>query len=578
MRGWGLVAGAVVAAAITVSLGSVAWPVNPGHAAQDFAFALGAIGSPVVEAPSAASLTLLPRPTLHFAKLDMRAAGGAFALRAAGGEAVLRVDRLLLGQFAASELSLRGADIDVDLDAAAGVLARLTRPPVQRVTLQGGALTLASARLGWQSRFEVVSARLDWPTPGSAMQLSATGKWREQPVEASAEIGAPLPAANGAPSSLRLAIDAPPARLRFSGDLSVAGRLEGGRAYLGQVSARIPSLPEFSTWIGRPSRASPTSLGLEATASGDAHTLRLADARIVVAGQSFEGGLDLGRTEAGVSASGTLAADRLDLGPLLGPPPVIFEEGGAWSKAAALPAASRRVDLDLRISATRAVWGGYALDNAAAAVSQRAGLLTVKLLEASVGHGALSGEISVEDRPEGCASRLALNLENADFGAGLADLGAPNFSGHGTLKASLRARGRSPAEIVASADGTGSIEIVDGALLNLNFEEALRRGQRRPIDPARDMNAGPTRFDAASGRFEIGGGEARFVDATTRAPGVSLLLTGAIDLKNRAWRAGIEARQSAPDGAPSLEGAHIDFTLAGPWDAPTLAPVLPPAD
>ena len=467
---------------------------------------------------------------------------------------------------------------NVDLDAAATGVARLAQAPLTRLTLQGGAVNLTSARLGWKGRFEVVAARLDWPTPASAMQLTASGKWREQAVEASAELGSPLLAAKGDPSALRLAVDAPLARFRFSGEVSAAGRLEGGRVYRGQLSAHIPALEAFSTWMDMQPRALPASLELEAIASGDARQLRLADARIALAEQAFEGGLDLGRSDEGVAASGTLAADRLDLAPLLGPPPALFDDSGNWSKAAALPTASRGVDLDLRISATRAVWGGYTLDNAAGAIAQRGGALTVKLLEAGVGHGALSGEVSVEDRPEGCVSRLAFNLENVDFGAWLAGQGTPNFSGHGTLKATLRARGRAPAEIVASADGAGSIEIVDGALLNVNFEEALRRAQRRPVDPARDMNAGATRFAAASGRFEISDGEARFLDAETRAPGVSLILGGAIDLNNRAWRASLQARQSAADGAPAPDGAHIDFKLVGPWDAPSLAAVLPPAD
>jgi uncharacterized protein involved in outer membrane biogenesis len=173
---------------------------------------------------------------------------------------------------------------------------------------------------------------------------------------------------------------------------------------------------------------------------------------------------------------------------------------------------------------------------------------------------------------------MSLTLENADLGALLAGFGERNFSGLGGVKASIRAHGRSPADIAASADGEGTLDISDGALRRLNFEEALRRGQRKLIDVAHDMNAGATRFGAAHGRVEISGGEARFVDAATQSPGVSLALTGGVDLINRAWRAKLAVRQSSQDGQPTPDGAHIDFTLDGPWGGAALTPLLPPAN
>ena len=39
-----------------------------------------------------------------------------------------------------------------------------------------------------------------------------------------------------------------------------------------------------------------------------------------------------------------------------------------------------------------------------------------------------------------------------------------------------------------------------------------------------------------------------------------------------------QGRNFTYDGAPAPDGAHIDFKLVGPWDAPSLAAVLPPAD
>ena len=578
MRVSGIVATAAIGAAIVVSLGRVAWPVNPLRVAADLALAFGPIEGPVVDAPGSASLTLLPRPTLHIDKLNVHAVGQAYSARATSGEVELRFDRLLFGEFTATRLSLHEADVRIDLDAAGASIGLLKKPPFPHLALQGGVVTLTSARRDWVSRFEVASASIDWARPTSMLSLAATGRWRDQPAGISFDLASPLAAARGEASAIRVAVDAPLAQLQFTGDWSPGGQLEGGHSYRGQISALVPSIPRFSYWLGIERGSLSAGLEIEAQASGDGETMRLSEARLVWGGQSFEGALDLAKTRSGVAASGTLAADALDLEPLIGPPPALFDEAGDWSKAPLLPSLSERMELDLRVSATRALWGGLALDNPAGAISQRGGFLSVKLLEAGFAQGSLSGEISVGAKQNVCESRIALALDNADLGALLGDFGMPNFKGHGALKASFRARGRAPSEMVATADGEGSLEMADGALLSINFEEALRRGRRHPIDVARDMNAGPTRFTAARSRVEISDGEARFVDTATRAPGVSLMLTGLIDLPGRTWRARVEARESAADGEPTPDGAHIDFSLDGPWNSPILAPLSPPAD
>ena len=228
------------------------------------------------------------------------------------------------------------------------------------------------------------------------------------------------------------------------------------------------------------------------------------------------------RSAAGLSISGTLAADALDLAALIGPPPVLFDAAGDWSSEAVLPKPIGGLDLDLRVSATRATWGGHEIDDAAAAVSQRSGRFSVKLLDSGLAHGSLTGEFWTEDERGHCESGLTFSLENADLGALATEFGVPDFAAGGLLKASVNAHGRSPADIVASVTGEGSLEMDGGVLQKLNFEEALRRAQHRLIDVGRDMNAGATRFGVARGRVEIGDGKARFVDMATKAPGLSL--------------------------------------------------------
>ncbi len=574
MRHWGLATSVALGAALGLSLGLRSWPVDPDRVRRDLDPALGAL-----EAPSQAFLTLLPRPTLRITDVKWRAADGAFGVQAIAAELTLRFGPLMGGILSPLGLTLKDADVRIDLDGAQAPLSALARPPLARLVMQGGTVEIGASRHGWKTHFAVANGRLDWSSTQGPLRAAVTGRWRGQAVDASWELDRPLAAAHGETSAIRLAVDAPLTQWRVAGDWSPSGGLDGA-LYRGQMSALIPSIARFARWLGRepPSTHAPAGLELEAHVSADLRQLKLAEVNLTLGGQAFEGALDFVRSPAKLAVSGTLAADALDLEPLIGPPPALVDGSGAWSSAPVLSAPERWLDLDLRISATRAVWRGHAVENPAAAVSLREGRFGVKLLDAGLAHGALTGEFSIEDKQGACESKLALALENADLGALLADFGERNFSGQGGLKASIRAHGASPAEIVASADGEGSLEISEGALRTLNFEEALRRGKRKPIEVARDMAAGATRFGKAHGRVEISNGEARFLDASTQAPGLSLAVTGAVDLVERAWRARVSARQSSPDGQPTPDGAHLDFAVVGPWTGPILTPLLPPSN
>ena len=572
MRHGAIAAGAALGAAIGLVLGTAHWPIDPNRVSRGFSVGFGVVG-----APTRATLTLLPRPTLRLWGLAAETSG--VRMTAASAEATLRLDQLMEGAFAPLGLTLHDADLFVDLDAARAALSQISKRPLARLIVKGGTVRLVRPSLGWSTSASVAAAQVNWDGPQGPLRAAGTGRWRGQPVDLSAELGQPLAAAHGEASALRLSLDAPLAQIRLAGDLTAKGEADGA-LFRGQASALAPSMARLLRWIGRtpPEGLPPAGLELAGHVTATARGARIDAASLTWGGQAFEGALDISKVGSGLAISGTLAAESLDLESLLGAPPTLIDAAGGWSGEPALPTPARELDLDLRVSASRAVWRRFSFENPAASVSQSQGRLSVKLLEAGFSRGALSGELSVESGAGACRTQLAASLENADLGVLLGEFGAKSLSGQGSLKVALRVRGRSPDEMVASADGEATLDIADGSVSSLNFEEALRRGRRKLIDVARDMSAGATRFGAAHGRVEISGGEARFVDAATQAPGVSLALTGAIDLAGRAWRAHVAARESADDGQLTPDGARIDFALFGPWSGPVLTPLLPPAD
>jgi AsmA protein len=379
-----------------------------------------------------------------------------------------------------------------------------------------------------------------------------------------------LRVSEGKASQARLAISAAPAAISFEGDWSLSGDNE----FDGPINVRVFSLDRLMGWLGAP--APPPLMGqeiqLEAKAVGGASALALSDAHLEIGGQKLEGSLDVSRAGAKFLASGTLAADELDLTKALGPPPPLVDGAGGWSREHWVPAPSAKLDLDLRVSAARVTWSAWAVEDAALAILQREGGLTAKLLEASVYDGVLSGEISIQNAADGSRSQASLSLEDADIGALLSDCGFKSYSGRGALHTLLKASGDSPAELVTSAQGSATVDLDGGAVAGINFEEALRRSLRRPVDVARDMATGQTKFASAGARLTIADGEARIVEAHTQGPGATLEVQGAIDLKDREWRARIVAMQASAMGAPSVDAAHLTLDFVGPWRAPTLSP------
>lgn len=572
MRVSGKWAGFLLGVGLALAAGAHPWPVGAERVRAELNSAMAPLGGLRWGPLGPASLTLLPSPILRIEGVELFDSGGARLLKALDVDIGLRTERLFLGELSPQSATLLNPVALIDLDAARLGAARTPdgqTPPLGRLEARGGMAKIVSARRGIDTTIEDVDGWLEWTKTGRPLTVSVAAVWRGQPVAVEGWLEAPTQLPLGEPSGMKLQITSPPADLAFSGTWSPQGKDE----FDGDLSARILSRDALRRWIGgaAPAPFAAQTISVKGKAVGGAESLVLDDAQLVIGGQTFEGSLSFSTLGGKTSASGTLAADALDVGAVLGPPPALLDAAGQWSRLPLIPAPSETLDLDLRVSAAHAAWGGRSIDDAAVSMLQRDGRLTVKLLEASAYQGALSGEISIQRADGGCETQAALSLENADVGALLNDLGVASYSGRGGFQGTLRAEGASPAELVAAARGSVTLDLQDGALAGINFEEALRRGQRRPIDISRDMASGSTKFASARARLEIADGEARIDSASAQGPGAILEASGTIGLVDREWRARIGAMQASTAGAPSTDAARLTISVSGPWAAPTFA-------
>jgi AsmA protein len=229
------------------------------------------------------------------------------------------------------------------------------------------------------------------------------------------------------------------------------------------------------------------------------------------------------------------------------------------------------LNLDFRISAGRASWGPISISDAAFAATRRAGDWTLRLLDGGLAKGALSGEATVSDCAERCKERANIAFTNVDLSELLQPFGVGALNGRASFKIETSAGGETPEAIIASAHAQANFKAENGALIGLNFEEALRRNQRRPLDAPRDLMVGQTPFDTAEAELAIDGGQAHLVAARLVGPGVNIEGKGDIDLSGCAFRARLEAAQADAQGAPAPDAARLNLDLGGSWFQPSLS-------
>ena len=564
---WALVG---LCALLAVAAGFYPWPIAGPRVNAALDSLVGPAAGLHWRPQERVSFTLLPSPGLRLLDAELVDAGGTSVLDAPLVQVGLSPAGLLGGVFTPVSATLVKPTMLIDLDALGEAVWQENEspPPLTRIEVQGGSARIVSEERRLDASMANVDGRIEWIEAGRPLQFSVSATWQGEPVAAEGHVDAPLNLRSGGPSDARINITTPPADMVFEGTLNPTREAK----FDGNLTADIRSPEAVAGWLafGDSPPVFAKEILLNGKAVGSRDSLALNETQLEINGQQFDGSLNISRIGPKTSVSGTLAARALDMAALLGAPPTFLDGSGRWSRPPVIPEPSDRLDLDLRVSASRATWGGHTLGDAAASLLQRDGRLTLKLLDGTAYQGALSGEASVQRSAAGLETTASASLEDADLGALLSEWGASTYTGRGGIKTNLHAVGAAPAELAASLSGTATLELQEGAIEGVNFEEALRRSLRRPVDVPRDMAIGETKFASARAELQIEDGQANIVEARTEGPGAVISAQGVIDIVAREWRAKIHAIQAGALGAPSADAARLTLALRGPWASPTI--------
>ncbi len=529
-----------------------------------------------------AVFVVLPQPHISIDDISLADPSGALRIDARYLKGYLRVSALLRGQLEIAWASLGQPDMVIDLDgrplpadSAIGRAAFAKSASPQATSADEARLatvTLVDGRARLKGKFgasEVVidgiNVTVDWRKLGGPALVNGQARFQGETATIAARVARPTELLRGGQSAISLGVEGKSLSLSAQGLLASAPTAH----YSGHIAAAAPSLRKLiesgGYFISLPGPFA--DFALDCDASLDASSQACSSLSMRLDGNEFEGALALQLGEKSPSLSGTLAAERLSLRPFFADLPAAVGRDGQWSREPFDLDDLRRVDLDLRVSATRVILPNAMMENAAFALMSRNGRLEFTLAEAKAYKGALKGRASLALQNAGVSFRASGSLSDMDMAA--APLGvfpAGRFSGLLTGAGNVESSGSNMSELMRNLDGRAKITIDQGEFVGVDLEQALRRIDKRPLALATDIRHGGTAFDRAGFELRITKGAAEIQAGALRSPTVNLEFSGSADLAERALQLSAVAMPSAAEEKPEQRRPQFRFDVAGSWD------------
>ena len=537
------------------------WPLSDTRVAAALADAAAALGGARVSAGAGAAFALLPRPRILLRDVRLADAAAAIAAAAPGASLELRILPLLAGRIEVARIALDHPDVAVDLDAL---------PPLSRsgprssrwpgaVAFAGGHAKIAGIRAGFEAVLDNLDFELDQASGTGPLAATARGLWRGEPFKASVWSASPA----GARSDVALAFDSAPLAADVSGDLSIAP----AAAFRGHVRIASANAALFARLCGPVCRDLPDFIETidvqgDLNAGDDLFSVENLLARLN--GNALEGVVSWRAGRRGRLLSGTLASDqlRVSAGML-----VRIQKSIAGRQRRPVDRRLAQASLDLRLSVTRTDIGALHFEDSALAVMRRDGVLRLELDEAKAYGGSLKAALRIENDIRPPRAMVTAAAKGIDLAAFCADAACPrHVAGLANIDLSASAAAGSLAAGVEHLDGAVTLDAGAGSFQGPDFEQILRRLEKRSFALATDQRQGRTAFNRASATVKIHDGIALIEGGLVAGLATRLQFGGTANLALQTLSVSGTAAQTGPGGKARDDGPHLDFTVTGPWD------------
>lgn len=575
--GFGLVAVGLVAACLP-------WSVEAPGVARFVSRGLQQSWGVALTAGGRTEIVLLPVPRVVFEDIRLSEGNGSGPLLAAGGSLSLQLDlpALMTGRVEIESLSFDGAEIQLPQEADdrrwAGAIERLMHSVVdeaddhpRRVILARTTVTGRDPRDGTRHTARDVNLTLSWPAWSESLALVGALRWNGQTAQVALSGLRPYAFLSGATSPFAVALSWPSGSLSAEG----SGSLQDGLKASGTGSFQTRDLPETLALSGGDLALSPLvrDLSIEGSFEIAASQIQFPSVTVRTGGNILEGAGSAGFGSRRNAVQATLAADSLNLSPLLarllsltGPDEA---PDGAWRHSLDLRPLTGG-DLDLRISAASARLGPVQIGDLATSVLVREDGIEASLGRATVQGGVAKGRLILsDDQADRGLTRLKAqgSVDRIDLGGLMTDLGQERWllgSARGHL--ALEGAGRDAGELVRTLTGRLALAGTDGTLSGLDLADVVQRGGS-PAPSALARRNSRTSFEKATVSVLFADGVGEIVEGALSAGSVRASLGGRIGLIDRRLQARAELRSVAPPAGDGASSSATSFEIGGRWTA-----------
>ncbi|HET9902141.1 MAG TPA: AsmA family protein [Xanthobacteraceae bacterium] len=379
-------------------------------------------------------------------------------------------------------------------------------------------------------------------------------------------------------------LSTPGAEISANGTLAFDGDGTGGMR--ADLSARLADVVPLRQAFGHPQ--GPTPLAFKAQAS-------LVDDRLLLTGLSGElgdsgigGQLTLSLSEV-PNIEGRLTFDTLDVPALVaalagsaGRSPssdTVEASASGFARATFGRRFLGEIAADVDLGAMRArLPGRLEARDATATLRLKPGEAVLDNIAATFAGGRIEGRLSLQSGPLGTVASGNLAVTGAELGALWPGERAPPASGRVSLQIDLKGTGRSPADLVGSLGGSGTVTVEGLRVRNLSPDvfaavtKMVDGGAGMDVDAVKAavsgaIGKGQILVPRADGSLTVAGGQVRLGSFLASAGQADLAVNGAVDL----LRAEIDARVALlgrDEEGGSLGRPEVDLLFRGPLNAP----------
>ncbi len=257
------------------------------------------------------------------------------------------------------------------------------------------------------------------------------------------------------------------------------------------------------------------------------------------------------------------------------------DRAAAWSDKPLNLFGLRLIEGNLNLTAREVLVREVRIAPATAEATLLEDILTLKLTPSGVYGGQATGEMVVDNERDDPRFTLQFAFSALDALPFLRDaVGFENLSGRGRGAVDLRAKGKSPLEIVSALNGRAEFRFEHGAVRGLDMPDMVRSLVDVVLNGWQANASEETRFSQFDATFVVEDGIASSTDVRFTGPFVEMTAAGRADLRAKTldFRADprlVSGRQGTDDAQAAPWSIGVPVVIKGPWAEPRIYAEVP---